>query len=88
MNEGVIPCPNQSEDNRKGINSVYASARQIILQKNRAEPFKTAEQQQILNLLTAYLEKKKKKKSVCTSGTGALTFANSFKHLENFTLKP
>lgn len=63
MNEGVIPCPNQSEDNRKGINSVYASARQIILQKNRAEPFKTAEQQQILNLLTAYLETKKKKKA-------------------------
>lgn len=36
--------------------SVSASAKQIILQKNGAEPFRAARQEQIFNLLTAYPE--------------------------------
>lgn len=33
MNEGVLPFPKQSADKRKGINSLSASAKQIILEK-------------------------------------------------------
>lgn len=88
MNEGVIPCPNQSEDNRKGINSVYASARQIILNREPSGAVQNSRTTADFKPTHRLSGEKKKKKSVCTSGTGALTFANSFKHLENFTLKP